>query len=145
MALGWTAWLGLRRLGHEHDFVAEIAQALDQPGRGALAGDPVEVALAEVAEELAGGQQVEGGDEQQSTAAWLAGANPLPAFLEERCEREGSCWMSELYEAYTVWARESGITQVQQRSSVKRNLDNLGFAIKHSNRGLKVFGLRLRS
>ena len=40
------------------------SQALDQPGRGALAGDPVEVALAEVAEELAGGQQVEGGDEQ---------------------------------------------------------------------------------
>jgi P4 family phage/plasmid primase-like protien len=82
---------------------------------------------------------------RRATEAWLAGANPLPAFLEERCERKGSCLMRELYEAYTAWARESGITQVQQRLSVKRNLDNLGFKVTHGNRGLKVLGLRLRS
>jgi phage/plasmid-associated DNA primase len=82
---------------------------------------------------------------RRATEAWLSGANPLPAFLKERCEQAGSCWMSELYDAYTAWARESGITQVQQRLSVKRNLQNLGFEVKHSNRGLKVSGLRLRA
>jgi putative DNA primase/helicase len=81
----------------------------------------------------------------RATAAWLAGANPLPAFLEERCEREGACLVRELYEAYTAWARENGITRAQQRLSFRRNLENLGYAVGHSNRGAKVSGLRLRA
>src|SRR5215217_4967908 len=55
---------GLGRLWDEHDVIAEIAQALDQPGGGALARDLIKVALAEVMEGLAGGEHVEGGDEQ---------------------------------------------------------------------------------
>ena len=81
----------------------------------------------------------------QATAGWLASANPLPAFLEERCEREGACLVRELYEAYTTWTRENGITRAQQQLSFKRNLQNLGFEVKHSNRGTKVFGLSLRA
>ncbi len=54
MALDEQA-VGLRRLRDEHDIVAEVAQALDQLGGGALACDLVEVALAEVAERLACG------------------------------------------------------------------------------------------
>src|SRR3712207_3952319 len=59
-----SAPAGLRRLRDEGDVVAQVAQALDQPGRGAPARDLVEVALAEVVEGFAGGQQVERGDEQ---------------------------------------------------------------------------------
>ena len=55
---------GLRRLWNEHDVIAQAAQALDQPGGGALTRDLIEVALAEFAEGLAGGQHVEHGDEQ---------------------------------------------------------------------------------
>src|SRR3712207_2576805 len=45
-----SAPAGLRRLRDEGDVVAQVAQALDQPGRGAPARDLVEVALAEVVE-----------------------------------------------------------------------------------------------
>src|SRR5829696_4165812 len=51
-------------LWDEHDVIAQVAQALDQPGGGALACDLIKVALAEVTEGLAGGEHVEGGDEQ---------------------------------------------------------------------------------
>jgi putative DNA primase/helicase len=80
-----------------------------------------------------------------ATRRWLAQANPLPAFLEERCAREGSCLVRELYEAYTAWCREGGITMAQQRLSFRRNLENLGFTVRHSNQGAKVSGLRLRA
>jgi putative DNA primase/helicase len=83
---------------------------------------------------------------QQSTAAWLSGANPLPAFVEERCEREGACLVRKLYAAYTAsWALENGITRVQQLLSFRRNLENLKYEVRHSNSGTKVLGLRLRA
>ena len=44
---------GLRRLRDQHDVVAQVAQALDQLGRGALACDLVEIALPQVPECLA--------------------------------------------------------------------------------------------
>jgi P4 family phage/plasmid primase-like protien len=75
---------------------------------------------------------------------WLINANPLPAFLNDRCEREGSCLMSALYSAYTTWTAEMGITMRQQQLTMRRNLEGLGFPVKHSNRGQKVVGLRLR-
>src|SRR4051812_43139539 len=61
---GRTAWTGSCRFGHEHDVIAQVVKALDQPGGGALTRDLVEVALAEVTEGLTGGQHVERGDEQ---------------------------------------------------------------------------------
>src|SRR3982751_2537074 len=61
---GWGGLDGLGRLWDEHDVIAQVAQALDQPGGGALARDLIKVALAEVTEGLAGGEHVEGGDEQ---------------------------------------------------------------------------------
>ena len=55
---------GLRCLWDEHDVVSQVAQALDQLGRGALAGDLVEATLAEVAEGFARAQYVERSKEQ---------------------------------------------------------------------------------
>jgi len=36
-------------------------------------------------------------------------------------------------------------TQVQQRLSFRRNLENLKYEVSHSNSGTKVLGLRLRA
>ena len=45
-----ACWARLCGFRHQHDVVAEVAQTLNQLGRRALAGDLIEVALAEVAE-----------------------------------------------------------------------------------------------
>ncbi|GEO12600.1 hypothetical protein MAE02_02960 [Microvirga aerophila] len=79
-----------------------------------------------------------------SKQRWLTFANPLPAFLDDRCERNGSCRMLELYQAYADWTQEMGITMRQQQLTVRRNLESFGFEIVHSNKGQKVVGLSLR-
>jgi len=80
----------------------------------------------------------------KAKASLLQAANPVPAFVEERCERTGSAYVQELYTAYTEWARQAGITIVPQRLSFQRSLESLGFTVKHGNQGTKLFGLRLR-
>jgi putative DNA primase/helicase len=75
---------------------------------------------------------------------WLMFANPLPAFLNDSCERHGACLMADLYEAYTLWTGEMGITMKQQQLTVRRNLESLGHKVIHSNKGQKVVGLSLR-
>ncbi|RXH05806.1 phage/plasmid primase, P4 family [Bradyrhizobium vignae] len=76
--------------------------------------------------------------------AWLAEANPLPAFLDERCVRDSSAsyLLAEFYRAYTVWAGEKGYTRIQQAGSVARNLNLLGFETKKRNRGQTILGLK---
>jgi putative DNA primase/helicase len=82
----------------------------------------------------------------QATQAWLGQANPLPAFLEERCVKGGDerCWMQELYAAYTTWAQQAGYTMIQNQQSFRRNLEHLGFNCSRGNRGQRVYGLALR-
>jgi len=60
---------------------------------------------------------------------WLRQANPLPAFIEERCSRapEASCLLDAFYRQYSNWTREAGYTLTQQRGSVRKNLEHLGF------------------
>ena len=74
----------------------------------------------------------------------LKAANPLPAFIDERCERTGSIYVQALYDAYKDWAQRSGIQFQQQRLSFQRNLEQLGFQVGRGNEGLKFHGLRLR-
>ena len=83
---------------------------------------------------------------KKATTAWLGQANPLPAFIEERCEKGVSerCWMQELYAAYTMWAQRAGYTMIQSQPSFRRNLEHLGFQSSRGNRGQRVTGLRLR-
>ncbi len=76
--------------------------------------------------------------------AWLIEANPVPAFVAAQCERQGSCWMSELYPAYTSWASANGITKPQQQGNFKKNLEHQGFEVVHGNKGDKVRGLSLK-
>src|SRR3954465_14869359 len=83
---------------------------------------------------------------ERATGRWLTHANPLPAFIEECCEKDPryGCLMRELYARYTTWAQRSSITLAQQQNNVKRNLENPGDTVKHGNVGDKVVGLKLR-
>lgn len=76
--------------------------------------------------------------------AWLAEANPLPAFLSERCMREPSAsyLLTDFYTAYTAWSQAKGYTRTQQSGSVARNLVLLGFELKKRNRGQTILGLK---
>ena len=84
---------------------------------------------------------------KRATAEFIRHANPLPAFIADRCERDPNarCLMREFYAQYCRWAEEHGITMTQQQSTVRRNLGHLGLLVKHGNRGDTVYGLRLKS
>ena len=66
-----------------------------------------------------------------ATEHWLRQANPLPAFLQERCVRNAGarCWIQDLYPAYRAWAEQAGYTLVQNQLTFRRNLENLGFQV----------------
>jgi P4 family phage/plasmid primase-like protien len=76
--------------------------------------------------------------------AWLAEANPIPAFLNECCVREPSAsyLLSDFYAAYTAWSQAKGYTRTQQSGTVARNLVLLGFEMKKRNRGQTILGLK---
>jgi len=76
---------------------------------------------------------------------WLRQANPLPAFIEERCRRapEALCLLDRFYREYVEWTREAGFTMTQQRGSVRKNLEHLGFKTKKTNCGRVILGLKL--
>jgi len=82
----------------------------------------------------------------QATLTWLGHANPLPAFIEDRCVKgvDKRCWMKALYAAYTTWAQQAGYTMIQSQTSFRRNLEHLGFKSSRGNEGLRVNGLALR-
>ena len=82
-----------------------------------------------------------------ATEHWLQQANPLPAFLQERCVRkpEARSWIQELYAAYRAWAEHAGYTLVQNQLTFRRNLEHLGFQVSHGNHGQRVHGLALRA
>ena len=84
-------------------------------------------------------------DVRSANKDWLIQANPLEGFISEECKLDpaASCLMADLYAAFGLWCKESGITRPQQRPTVKRNLMHRGFTFKHSNRGQKVCGIRL--
>ena len=69
-------------------------------------------------------------DLQAAKKEWIIQANPLPAFIDDRCEPEGKCWMGDFYRAFKGWAGEMGFTRVQQQPSVSKNLKNLGYEFK---------------
>ena len=70
---------------------------------------------------------------EKAKNAWLIEANPLPAFIDARCEPKGACWLADLYNEFLSWAKGNGITRPQQKSTFKRNLQSSGFVIDHGN------------
>jgi P4 family phage/plasmid primase-like protien len=77
-------------------------------------------------------------------ARWLSFANPVPAFVADRCREGGSTPTGELYEAYMTWCAENGVTYKQQRLAFKRNLEHLGYASGRNNSARLTLGLTLR-
>jgi len=70
---------------------------------------------------------------EKAQAEWLRCANPLASFVAERCVRERE------------WASENGVTLVQQKNTMSRNLSLLGYKAKHGRQGTIILGLKLRS
>ena len=81
-----------------------------------------------------------------ATEHWLQQANPLPAFLHEKCVKkpDARSWVQDLYSAYREWAEQVGFTLVQNQLTLRRNLEHLGFKVSHGNRGQRIQGLALR-
>lgn len=86
-------------------------------------------------------------DVKTATAKFLREANPLPAFIADRCEQHasGRCLLRLFYEAYANWCKAMGITMVAQQLSVRRNLEHLKFKIVRRNDGPMITGLRLKT
>jgi putative DNA primase/helicase len=80
-----------------------------------------------------------------ATDLLLQHANPLPAFIEANCTREAgaTCLVKTFYEAYSSWTKEMGYTLTQTQQVMTRNLENLGYATKKTNKGVAVIGLTL--
>ena len=74
---------------------------------------------------------------------WLNHANPLKAFIDEKCSSSVSANapLKVLYKEFQDWAEESGIRGVPSKSIVKANLANLGYDVRKQNTGQTVFGL----
>jgi putative DNA primase/helicase len=85
-------------------------------------------------------------DMQKARRAFLANSNPLMGFIEEKCvvEPGAKISLSDFQKAYELWAEESGYTKTQVKSTIKKNLEHQGFAIKRHGPGLMVIGIRLR-
>jgi phage/plasmid-associated DNA primase len=76
----------------------------------------------------------------------LVHANPLKGFIDEHYveDPKSKVQLLAFYEAYRAWAQESGYTVTQVKSTVRKNLEHLGFAVKRHGPGLVVIGLKLR-
>lgn len=85
-------------------------------------------------------------DITEATTSWVAQANPVPAFIAERCKKrlDKYCWVKDLYAAYKDWATESGYSITQNQQSFRRNLEHLGYKSARGNAGQKIEGLMLR-
>lgn len=85
-------------------------------------------------------------DARAGLATFLGQANPLTAFVDERCAKSpgGQELLQSLYQAYAEWAKESGITRTLQKLTMKRHLANLGYGSKKTNKGQAILDLKLQ-
>ena len=84
-------------------------------------------------------------DCRRAMADWLAHANPLAGFIDERClaKPDARLATSTFYRQFREWAEEAGIRNVPTRNTIKRNLENLGYRVAHTNAGSTVFGIEV--
>ena len=77
---------------------------------------------------------------------WLVMANPLPAFIDERCiaNPSGSCRTAEFYRRYQDWARENGIRSIIGGNHIKSALRDLGYELREVRGYPEVKGLLLK-
>lgn len=77
---------------------------------------------------------------------FLAHANPLIAFIEERCgdNPEGRTPLSDFREALKIWAKEQGVRAVPADKRLKRKLEGLNYEVKMVKGYNKIYGLLLK-
>jgi putative DNA primase/helicase len=75
----------------------------------------------------------------------LAHANPLKGFIDECCEvdPDNKVTVKEFYDAYRLWANNSGYSMTQARSKVKENLEHQNYVVTRRNAGITIIGLKL--
>jgi len=86
-------------------------------------------------------------DCEMALKEFMAHANPLIAFIEERCvdDPEGRTPLSDFREAMKIWAKEQGTRRVPADKRLKRKLEGLNFEVKMVKGYNKVYGLLLKS
>jgi putative DNA primase/helicase len=84
-------------------------------------------------------------DVRKANKKFLIEANPLPAFIDECCTVDigASMYLKDFYTRYQDWCVDGGITMKQQKSKVKKNLENLGYQFGRGSNGPKVMGVRI--
>lgn len=84
-------------------------------------------------------------DMKQARYDLLVHANPLKGFIDEHCEIDpkGKVSLQKFYDAYRLWATESGYSLAQVKSTVKKNLAHQGYAVKRHGPGQTIIGLKL--
>jgi putative DNA primase/helicase len=82
----------------------------------------------------------------RASAAFLGEANPVVAFIQERCIQDADARVSldALYRAYALWRKETGSKRDLDKSRLKGRLVAMGYAAKKSSY-MVVEGLALRN
>lgn len=84
-------------------------------------------------------------DCQAAMTNWLMQANPLVAFIDEKCAPEvGASTPGEaFYAGYQKWAETAGVRSIPSRTMTYANLENLGYEMRRCSGGRVLSGLRL--
>ena len=86
-------------------------------------------------------------DCERAYVEWLAAANPLFAFIEERCVKGASerIRLTPLYMAFESWADQAGVRRLPSRILLKSNLENLGYKVRKVKGYSEVVSLCLKN
>ena len=71
-------------------------------------------------------------DCEMALKEFMAHANPLIAFIEDRCidDPEGRTLLSDFRVSMKLWAQDQGVRGVPTDKRLKRKLEGLGFEVK---------------
>lgn len=86
-------------------------------------------------------------DCENAKKTFIAAANPLTAFLEDRTERDpqGSIFLSGMRDEMKTWAVQEGLKTPVPQNILKSQLTSLGYEVTRVNGYNRVKGLKLRS
>ena len=85
-------------------------------------------------------------DCERAKREFFAHANPLVAFIDERCDEEpdGRMYLREFRVALKEWAKDQGVKRPPADNRFKRKLEGLGYKVSMVNGYSQLFGLEWR-
>jgi putative DNA primase/helicase len=85
----------------------------------------------------------------EATAAYKEDSDVLGEFLQETtisvASMDEKVLLNDLYTRYGEWCMESGRKHPHTRQSLRKQMQDRGYANKHTYKGQAIFGLRMRS